>query len=338
MTSPVVSVIIVARDRADDLLLAIESLEAQRAPGGDFEIIAVDDGSVDATDERLRERAARPPSPGGTGPREVVPIRLASSVGPGAARNAAAKRARAPLLAFLDSDARALPGWLEALLAPFADPGIGAVGAAEALDPAEPAAGRVVHFVLTSALTTGGLRGRAGAKAGRYLPRSFGMAVRRDAFERSGGFRAMYYGEDIDLSHRISAQGLRLVFAPAARVHHRRRRTLGAFLRQVHAMGRARASLARHDRAHLELAYLLPAAGLLLGTALAASAVFLPELRPAAVGLAAFAVAYTALVGLAATATLRMPGALVLAPLFFLGQQLGYATGFLRGVVSPARS
>jgi len=327
----VASVIIVCKDRADDLVRAIGSLDKERAPGGPFEVIAVDDGSADDTYERILERSRRAPPSSDAGPREVVPIRLERSMGPGAARNVAADRARAPLLAFLDSDARALPGWLTALLAPFDDPGVGAAGSVEELDPSEPLAGRVVHFVLTSPWTTGGLRGRAGRRLGRYVPRSFAMAVRQRAFRAAGGFPAQYYGEDIALSHAISRQGLALVLAPDARVHHRRRSTLGAFFRQVHAMGRARAALASKDGAHLEAAYVAPAAALVLFAALAlGTAVHRAFAPPLGIALA-LAWLYTSIVAVAAVHALGDVRALPLAPAFFIAQQLGYATGFLRG-------
>lgn len=331
------SVIIVCKDRAADLMRAIESLDRERVPGGSFEVVAVDDGSTDDTWARLLERSQRPPHPE-LGPREVVPIRLERSLGPGAARNVAADRARAPLLAFLDSDARALPGWLAALLAPFDDPVVGAAGSVEALDPSEPLAGRVVHFVLTSPWTTGGLRGPAGRRLGRYVPRSFGMAVRRAAFRAAGGFPASYYGEDIALSHAISQQGLSLVLAPGARVHHRRRRTLGAFFRQVHAMGRARAALAAADGAHLEAAYVAPAAALVLFAVLALGAAAHPAFAaPLGISLA-LACLYTGAVAVAAAHALGDVRALALAPAFLLTQHLGYATGFLRGLATSAQA
>lgn len=47
--------------------------------------------------------------------------------------------------------------------------------------------------------------------------------ITRAALEAVGGFEDAYfaYGEDADLSHRLAERGLRLVYEPAARVHHR---------------------------------------------------------------------------------------------------------------------
>jgi GT2 family glycosyltransferase len=331
------SVVIAVRDRPDDLARALDSLDGERLEGGrTFEVIVVDDGSTEeATRAVAAARAARPPREDGRGPCAVSLVRLPRSLGPGAARNAAARHARAPSLVFLDSDARALPGWLSAMLAPLEDPAVGAVGGAEAPDPEEPLFARAVHFLLTSPLTTGGIRGRAGARAGRYLPRSFSMAVRRPLFEAAGGFPGLRNGEDVALARRVAAQGMRLVHAPEARVHHRRRPALLPFARQVFGMGRGRATLARRDPGSLDPAVLAPPAALLLGAALALAAALRPEARALLAALAALAALHLALVAASALHALRDPRATLLAPLLLGVQVASYALGFLAGLLVP---
>ena len=306
------SVIIVTRDRRDDLQRALESIAEERA----LEVLVVDDGSTDGTWEMLAARD------------DVTPIRLKESRGPGRARNEAARRAQGEFLVFLDSDCRARPGWLDALLDPFARPGVGAVGGAEALDPDAGFGDRLVHFLLTSKWTTGGVRGSRGARAGRYRPRSYSMAVRRELFRRVGGFAGLRHGEDIDLSVRLARLGAELVHAPDSRVYHRRRATAGGFVRQLFAMGRARATLIRRDPIHAEPAFLLPALATVLGPALIALALFWP---PARIALAAVA-AYLVLVGVAAAVALESAAALPVAPAAFVAQHAAYGAGFLFGL------
>jgi GT2 family glycosyltransferase len=314
---PAASVIIVTRDRRDELAEALDSVAAQQ---GSFEVIVVDDGSRDGTPALLQAR------PG------VVAIRRDTPGGPGVARNDGASRARGRSLVFLDSDCRVLPGWLKAMVAPLERDGVGAVGGAEELDPAEPFLGRVFHFVLTSPLTTGRIRGGSGGRAAKYRPRSYSLAVRRTDFERAGGFAPMHHGEDIEFVTRIAALGLELVHAPEARVHHRRRRTWRGFARQLHAMGRARAALIRRDRVHLEPFYLAPPAGVLLAAAAGATAALVPAARIAVAALGGVFLVYLLAVGLAGARALGAVRALVLAPLAFLVQQASYGTGFLRGL------
>ncbi|MCX8102606.1 MAG: glycosyltransferase family 2 protein [Geminicoccaceae bacterium] len=93
-----VSVVVPTWNRAHLLARALDSVIAQLEPGD--EVIVADDGSTDRTAALLA----------GYGP-PVRHLRLVHA-GAGAARNAAWRVARGPLVAFLDSDDRWLPGKL----------------------------------------------------------------------------------------------------------------------------------------------------------------------------------------------------------------------------------
>ncbi|NUS11776.1 MAG: glycosyltransferase, partial [Streptomyces sp.] len=83
----------------------------------DFEIIAVDDCSPDASGEIMDEYAAADP--------RVVSLRLPENVGLGRARNAGMAKASGTYLVFIDSDDTVLPGALAAIdrrLAESGDP------------------------------------------------------------------------------------------------------------------------------------------------------------------------------------------------------------------------
>jgi glycosyltransferase involved in cell wall biosynthesis len=97
MGAPQVSVVVATRDRARRLDALLSSLCSQTLPADDFEVIVVDDGSRDATQEVL----ARHASAGGL---QLSSVRHAESQGAAAARNAGWRRARAPLIAFTDDD------------------------------------------------------------------------------------------------------------------------------------------------------------------------------------------------------------------------------------------
>lgn len=110
--TPEVSVIIPTFDRAAVLPRAIDSALAQSGPG--LEILVADDGSGDATQAALSRYAPDP---------RVRVLRLPHG-GVSRARNAAVAEARAPLLAFLDSDDEWLPGKLAAQCAWLRDTGL----------------------------------------------------------------------------------------------------------------------------------------------------------------------------------------------------------------------
>src|SRR6185312_2792265 len=102
--APRVSVVIPAHDAAPVLEETLASVAVQSF--GDWEIVAVDDGSRDATWEILED----------AGPR-VTALRNPTALGPAAARNRALAHARGELVAFLDADDLLLPTYLERQIA-----------------------------------------------------------------------------------------------------------------------------------------------------------------------------------------------------------------------------
>ena len=100
-----VSVVIPTYDDRDHLAACLASLEAQRVPAGvTVEIVVVDDGSTDGTAAMVRERF-----PG------TVLLELKNR-GAELARNAGVDAARGGLIAFIDSDCVATPGWIATLV------------------------------------------------------------------------------------------------------------------------------------------------------------------------------------------------------------------------------
>ena len=99
MPRPLVSIIIPTRNRKALITAAINSVLQQTLQ--DFELIVVDDGSTDATQEVLRAYGNR-----------LTCLRI-DPAGPSAARNCGIAAAQADLIAFLDSDDRWMPRKLE---------------------------------------------------------------------------------------------------------------------------------------------------------------------------------------------------------------------------------
>jgi len=104
--TPAVTVVMPVRNRRDQVLEAIASVQAQSFD--DWELVVVDDGSTDDTPDRIERVAA-----------EDARIRLvrAEATGVSAARNAGIERARGRWLAFLDSDNTWVPYFLEVMVA-----------------------------------------------------------------------------------------------------------------------------------------------------------------------------------------------------------------------------
>ena len=109
--------IVPTRDRASELADCLAALADLEYPPGLLEVIVVDDGSADpGAVARVAEAH---------GARLLVNER---NRGPAFARNRAAREAAGDILAFVDSDCVAAPGWLRVLTPYFAWGRVGAVG------------------------------------------------------------------------------------------------------------------------------------------------------------------------------------------------------------------
>jgi glycosyltransferase involved in cell wall biosynthesis len=114
-----VSVIIPTYNRRDELRRTLETLTAQEFPAKEFEVIVADDGSSDDSAEVAASF---------DGPLRMKYV-FQEDLGyrAGAARNAGARLAAAPVLAFLDSGTMAGPGFVGGHLAAHSEPGRRAV-------------------------------------------------------------------------------------------------------------------------------------------------------------------------------------------------------------------
>ncbi len=102
--SPLVSVVIPTFNDREHLAACLESVLRQDCPSCTMEILVVDDGSTDGTAAMVRQRF-----PG-------VRVLERSNEGAELARNAGVDAARGELIAFIDSDCVAMPGWLQTLI------------------------------------------------------------------------------------------------------------------------------------------------------------------------------------------------------------------------------
>jgi glycosyltransferase involved in cell wall biosynthesis len=203
------SVIVPARDAAATLPRTLAGVAAQ-ALDGEFETIVVDDASSDATATIAEAAGARV-------------IRHAEPLGPGRARNAGAAAASGDALAFVDADCVPAPGWLAAGL--------------EALEGAGLAQGRVEP---DPEATLGPFDRTLWVTRATGLYESANLFVRRDVFERLGGFddgllelTGEHFGEDVIFGWRARRAGIETGFSDAALAHHAVfPRTGGEFVRE----------------------------------------------------------------------------------------------------------
>ncbi len=211
----------------------------------DFEVIIVEDGSAQGCQDVVQKYEGS----------LALKYFYKENSGPGPSRNYGAARAQGEYLIFLDSDVMVPEGYFEAIGQELpAD----AFGGPDREHPSFTPVQKAINYSMTSWLTTGGIRG--GRKSmDKFYPRSFNMGIRKDVFERLGGFSAMRFGEDIDLSIRIFEAGFTCRLFPEAWVWHKRRTDLGKFFRQVHNSGIARINLYKKHPSSLRPVHMLPA-------------------------------------------------------------------------------
>ena len=104
-----VSIVVPVRNEADNILPLIEEITAALSGRRDYEIIYVNDGSTDATAERLAEAMKRWPN--------IRQLRHAVSTGQSAAVRSGVRAARGAIVATLDGDGQNNPAFLPELIA-----------------------------------------------------------------------------------------------------------------------------------------------------------------------------------------------------------------------------
>lgn len=173
---PTLSVVIAAHDEDSRIAARVQDVLRQNYPQNLLQVVVVDDGSSDDTTRVAAGLAAVEP--------RIAVITLADNGGKAAALNAGVAACRGEIVAFTDVRQRYDAGTLCALVAAFADPGVGAVAGdllieprAVASDGAGAAAGVGLYWRLERRLRSdearlGWLHGVSGAN----------YAVRRDLY------------------------------------------------------------------------------------------------------------------------------------------------------------
>jgi len=210
---PSITVVVPSADRRDLLREALASLAVQTYPNDKVDVIVVDDGSRDGTVEMLDTVES---------PISMQVLRNETRTGAAAARNRGVAAASGAIVAFIDSDCRAVPTWLETMAASMRD-GVDVVQGVTTADPDEP---------LEPLSRT------------QWVPYEYGLyescniAYRRSLLDRLGSapFRTevqaalrglvgrdlatQAFGEDTDLGWRARRVGARTSFSATGIVHH----------------------------------------------------------------------------------------------------------------------
>jgi GT2 family glycosyltransferase len=211
--SPFVSIVVPTWNRAALLADCLGALRQQDFVSENFEIVVVDDGSTDATEETVHRFQALPPP-------DVRYVRQPHG-GANRARNAGVRASKGDPVIFVEDDVDVPREWLAALVeATHRHPEAGCVGGPIRVRFEAPAP-RICakeSWVNEGELDQG--------PDERVVAVVFGgnLAARRWAFERIGLFTEALNGlyEEVEWQVRLTAAGIPIVYAPAAWLWHRR--------------------------------------------------------------------------------------------------------------------
>ena len=215
MTAPHASVILLNWNGRAHLAECLPALVADGLPNADAEVLVVDNGSTDGSEELVRSFAG------------VRFVPTGRNLGFAAGNRVGAEASRGDVLAFLNNDTRPERGWLSALLGALTRDTVAVSGRMTSWDGAK------VDF-RNSAVTFDGHAfaldvGRPLADVKdvpgeeRLLACGGNMAIRKSDFLAAGGFDDDFFAylEDVDLSLRLRARGGTIRYEPRASVAHR---------------------------------------------------------------------------------------------------------------------
>ena len=135
--------------------------------------------------------------------------------GPGPARNRGIAATTGEILAFIDADCLADPGWLAAAEAAMADPAATVLGGDVRIAYADPA-----QLTMLEAYES-----IYAYRMDRYIARegftgTGNLVMRRSVFQDVGPFAGIGVAEDREWGHRATAKGYRIRYVQGMRVYH----------------------------------------------------------------------------------------------------------------------
>lgn len=212
--SPLISIVVCTHNRSELLKSCLSSLESQ-CKSLPVEIIVVDNNSSDSTKSVVQEYQDRT---------SKIRYVLERSQGVSHARNRGFKEANGKYVAYLDDDARACPGWIEAIITFFEN-------------HPDAAGGGGQYKAFSTVPIPNWYPKEYGAKSYGQETRQlkekewiigFNMVFRKDVLVEAGGFDTtigmngdkVSYGEETQLTLRLIQHGKKIYYCPDMKVEH----------------------------------------------------------------------------------------------------------------------
>ncbi len=213
----------------------------------EYEIVIVEDGSTEKSEGIVQQFKSK----------LSISYFFKPNSGPGDSRNYGMKRASGNYFIILDSDCILPTSYLYEVEKSLKINYLDCFGGPDAAHSSFTPLQKAINYVMTSFLTTGGIRGNKKAVQ-QFEPRSFNMGISKEAFDSSGGFGKIHPGEDPDLSQRLLKMGFKTGFIEKAFVFHKRRISWSKFYNQVKKFGLVRPILSKWHPQSSKLSFWFP--------------------------------------------------------------------------------
>lgn len=201
-----ISVIIITYNRKDTLEKAIGSIFSQDYPESMYEIVVVDDGSTDGTEDLIKILDKE---------HSIVYFKQGRK-GPAAARNLGIRNAKGKIIAFLDSDCIAPRDWLSTIAGLYKrHPETVSVGGSSESGPLKKSFingfAKLVFYRPAPRQTEGYVNSVA----------TRSLSFKKEIFQEIGYFdEVIGYPEDTEFNLRLNLKGYKIYYSPALTVMH----------------------------------------------------------------------------------------------------------------------
>lgn len=317
-----VSIVLPCRNEVEHIEACLESVLAQQAPEGGFEIIVADGMSTDGTRERLDALArAHPQLRVLNNPGRIVSTGL----------NAAIRAAHGEYIIRMDAHTTYAPDYIRSCLEVMQETGADNVGG-PVLTVAHTPMQKTIQAVYHSAFAVGGARSHNPNYEGPVDTVLYGC-WKKEIFERVGYFdEDLVRNQDDEHNFRLTRSGGKLYQSRRIRSWYHVRGSLNALFHQYMQYGFWKVLVIRKHGSPASLRHLVPGGFLaLLGLLLVAGFIWQPAWWA---GLGLFAL-YAGVVLLVSLVTAAHAGwkLFPMLPLAFGCFHFGYGYGFLRGLL-----
>jgi len=219
----------------------------------EFEIIIVEDGSHKDCSEVVESFQDK----------LTIKYFMNEKSGPAKSRNFGASKASGQYLVFFDSDCLIPENYFEIVNDYLSKEDVDVWGGPDAAHSSFTTLQKAINHSMTSLFTTGKIRG--GEKIDKFHPRSFNLGIKKEVFDKLGGFpiTTMWPGEDMVFSIELIKRGYKSRLFQKAKVYHKRRNTLKSFFIQVFRFGKVRYIISRIYPETFKIFFLFPSLFLL---------------------------------------------------------------------------